>query len=238
MSSNYVFDPHPVPAVPVHGSQQLYPVRRIFCVGRNYAAHAREMGGNPDREPPFFFAKNPVHLAVVHPDGSTRIPYPPGTSDLHHEVELVVAIGQPAFRITPEQAVACIWGHACGIDLTRRDLQAQAKDKRQPWTFAKNFEHAAVIGPLVPVADTGPLTRGAIRLSVNDQPRQHGDLSDMIWSLPEVISRLSHFYQLQPGDLIYTGTPEGVGPLQPGDWVSVWIDKLPHLELHLADKLV
>ena len=228
--SDYVFAPPAQASVAVQGSRQRYPVGRIFCVGRNYAAHAREMGGNPEREPPFFFNKAPVHLVA---SGAT-VPYPPGTRDYHHEVELVVAIGQAAFRANPEQGQACVWGYACGLDMTRRDLQGEAKKAGRPWSFGKDFEHAAVIGELVPASQTGALTRGRIELAVNGQTRQQGDLADLIWSVPEVIANLSQYYHLRPGDLIYTGTPEGVGAVQPGDVLAGHIDGVGEIQLAIG----
>ena len=228
--SEFVFAPAPQANVAVRGSGQRYAVHRIFCVGRNYAAHAREMGGDPTREPPFFFNKAPAHLVA---SGAT-VAYPPGTKDYHHEMELVVAIGAPAFRITPEQAAACVWGYACGLDMTRRDLQGEAKKTGRPWSFGKDFENAAVIGELVPAAEVGALTRGRIELAVNGQTRQQGDLSDLIWSVPEVIANLSQYYHLRPGDLIYTGTPEGVGAVQPGDVLAGHIDGVGEIQLAIG----
>ena len=218
--TDFVFPPLPQASAAVRGSAQRYAVDRIFCVGRNYAAHAREMGGDPTREPPFFFNKTPAHLVA----SGAVLPYPPGTADYHHEVELVVAIGQPAFRVLPGQAEACVWAYACGLDMTRRDLQADAKKAGRPWAFGKDFEGAAVLGALVPASQIGHPARGAIELAVNGQRRQHGDLADLIWRVPEVVANLSQYYHLQPGDLIYTGTPEGVGPVQPGDRLEGRID--------------
>ena len=228
--SDFVFAPPAQASVAVRDSRQRYAVGRIFCVGRNYAAHAREMGGNPEREPPFFFNKAPAHLLA---SGAT-VPYPPGTRDYHHEMELVVAIGQPAFRIAPEQGQACVWGYACGLDMTRRDLQGEAKKTGRPWSFGKDFENAAVIGELVPAAEVGALTRGRIELAVNGQTRQQGDLSDLIWSVPEVIANLSQYYHLRPGDLIYTGTPEGVGAVRPGDVLAGHIDGVGEIQLAIG----
>ncbi len=228
--TDFVFPPIPQASVAVRGSRQRYAVGRIFCVGRNYAAHAREMGGNPDREPPFFFNKAPAHLLA---SGAT-VPYPPGTRDYHHEMELVVAIGQPAFRIAPEQGQACVWGYACGLDMTRRDLQGEAKKAGRPWSSGKDFENDAVIGELVPASQTGALARGRIELAVNGQTRQQGDLADLIWSVPEVVANLSQYYHLQPGDLIYTGTPEGVGAVQPGDVLAGRIEGVGEIQLTIG----
>ena len=211
--TQYVFQPAPQAAVPVRGSSQLYAVTRIFCVGRNYAAHAREMGADPDREPPFYFNKTPSDLVAT---GST-IPYPLGTKDYHYEMELVIAIGKPAFRVKPEAALDCVWGYACGLDMTRRDLQNTAKKMGRPWDFGKDFENAAVITPLVPASEIGHPASGRIELAVNGQTKQDSDIKELIWSVPEIVANLSEYYHLQPGDLIYTGTPEGVGAVQPGD---------------------
>jgi len=214
--TQYVFQPAPQAAVPVRGSSQLYPVTRIFCVGRNYAAHAREMGADPDREPPFYFNKTPSDLVAT---GST-IPYPLGTKDYHYEMELVIAIGKPAFRVKPEAALDCVWGYACGLDMTRRDLQNTAKKMGRPWDFGKDFENAAVITPLVPASEIGHPASGRIELAVNGQTKQDSDIKELIWSVPEIVANLSEYYHLQPGDLIYTGTPEGVGAVQPGDRIT------------------
>ncbi|MFC2590154.1 MAG: fumarylacetoacetate hydrolase family protein [Ottowia sp.] len=226
----YVFPPPARPAVAVRGASSLYAVSRIFCVGRNYAGHAREMGSDPAREPPFYFCKSPAALA---PSGAA-VPYPPGTDELHHEVELVVAIGRSALRIAPEQALDCVWGYACGLDMTRRDLQAAAKAKGRPWSLAKDFENAAVISPLAPASAIGHPQAGRIHLSVNGQLRQQGDLAEMIWSVPEVIANLSQYYRLQPGDLIYTGTPEGVGEVRAGDALAGGIEGVGEVALTIA----
>jgi len=230
MSTEYVFPPEPQPSVPVRGSRQRYAVSRIFCVGRNYAAHAREMGGDPDREPPFYFTK-PANALV--PSGST-IPYPPGTKNYHYEMELVVAIGAPVFKVTPEAAKAAVWGYAAGLDMTRRDLQNEAKKTGRPWDTGKGFENAAVITELVRASEAGPLEKGAITLAVNGEEKQRGDLSDLIWSVAEVVANLSQFYHLKAGDLIYTGTPEGVGPVVPGDVITGQIEGLAELSLTIG----
>lgn len=198
--------------MPVRGTAARYAVNRIFCVGRNYAEHAKEMG-NDTREPPFYFSKPAVALT---PSGAT-VPYACATQDLHHEVELVIALGLPVFRVTPEAARAAIWGYGVGLDMTRRDLQGQAKKMGRPWDTGKGFDHSAILGELVRVADCGYLTRGAITLDVNGQQRQQGDLADMIWNPAEIVANLSQLYHLKAGDLIYTGTPAGVGPVVAGD---------------------
>ena len=228
--SLYVFPPEAQPSVAVRGSEARYAVSRIFCVGRNYAAHAREMGSDPDREPPFFFSK-PANALV--PSGST-VPYPPGTKNYHYEMELVVAIGAPMFRVTPEVAQAGTWAFAAGLDMTRRDLQADAKAHGRPWDTAKGFEQSAVITPLVRASETGLLKHGAITLAVNGVQKQRGDLADMIWSVPELIANLSQLYHLHPGDLIYTGTPDGVGAVQPGDVITGEIEGLDRLQLTIG----
>ncbi|WIT13554.1 fumarylacetoacetate hydrolase family protein [Paucibacter sediminis] len=229
--SDYIFPPAPQPSVAVHGSEARYAVARIFCVGRNYAAHAREMGGNPDREPPFYFTK-PASALVA--SGAT-IAYPPGTKNYHYEMELVIAIGAPVFKVTPEVARAAVWGYAAGLDMTRRDLQAEAKAAGRPWDTAKGFEQSAVITPLTRASRLGELKSGAITLAVNGTEKQRGDLADMIWSVPEIVANLSQYYHLQPGDLIYTGTPEGVGAVKPGDVISGEIAGLDRLSLTIAD---
>lgn len=228
--STYIFPPAPQAAVAVRGSSDRYAVSRIFCVGRNYAAHAREMGSDPDREPPFYFTKPASALA---PSGGT-IPYAPGTSNLHYEMELVIAIGQPVFKATPEQAADAVWGYAAGLDMTRRDLQNEAKAIGRPWDLGKGFEHSAVITPLVPRSEIGTLEKGAITLSVNGTEKQRGDLSDMIWSVPELVANLSQYYHLQTGDLIYTGTPEGVGAVKPGDEITGVIEGFGELKITIG----
>ena len=211
--SNFVFPPVETPSAAVRGTDARYAVRRIFCVGRNYADHAREMGGDPTREAPFYFTKPATALT---PSGAT-VPYPTETKNYHYEMELVLAIGAPVFKVTPEAAVAAIWGYAAGLDMTRRDLQAAAKAAGKPWDTSKGFDQSASLGDIVRVSDIGRLARGAITLSVNGTEKQHGDLADMIWSPAEIVSNLSHLYRLHPGDLIYTGTPAGVGAVVPGD---------------------
>ncbi|MCR6632471.1 MAG: fumarylacetoacetate hydrolase family protein [Magnetospirillum sp.] len=219
----------PQPAVPVVGEDALYPVRRVFCVGRNYAAHAREMGSDPSREPPFYFAKSPDSLVP----GGGAIPYPPATANLHHEVELVVALGAAVFRATPEQASKAVFGHAIGLDMTRRDLQFAARDKGRPWDLGKSFEFSAPITPIRRGA--APILAGAITLEVNGEIRQRGDVADMIWSVPEVIAHLSQYYHLGLGDLIYTGTPDGVSAVRPGDRLVGRIDGLGELAVAIAE---
>jgi fumarylpyruvate hydrolase len=218
--------PAPVtPSLPVAGEAGRFPVRRIFCVGRNYAAHAREMGSDPTREPPFFFSKPADALA----ESGETIPYPPATRELHHEVELVVAIGRGGRAIPVPQAREHIYGYGVGIDLTRRDLQSDAKRAGKPWDMAKGFDHSAPCSAIQPAARIGHPERGAIWLQVNGTQRQQGDLGDLIWSVPEVIAHLSGLVALAPGDLIYTGTPEGVGPVGPGDRLEGHVDGVGQL---------
>jgi len=222
----YVLPPMERPSLSVVGTDARFALRRVFCVGRNYAAHAREMGKDPDREPPFFFMK-PADAVVG--DGVT-VPYPPDTSNLQHEAELVVAIGTGGRTIAQDDARSHIWGYAIGNDLTRRDLQGLAKEMGRPWDLGKGFDNSAVVGPVHPVSAVGHLTSGAITCTVNDTLRQSGDLADMIWDVPEVISILSRSVTLRPGDLIMTGTPAGVGRLVPGDRCGVEIAGLGRLE--------
>ena len=223
--TDYVLPPAVVSSLPVAGSQARFPVRRIFCVGRNYADHAREMGHDPDREPPFFFDK-PADALVV---GDADIPYPTLTERLEHEAELVVALGKGGRDVQPADALDLVWGYGIGNDLTRRDIQAEAKKLGRPWTMAKGFDGSAVCGPIHPVARIGHPEKGEIVLSVNGTVRQAGDLSQMIWSVSDVIAALSRFVELRPGDLIYSGTPAGVGRLEAGDVVEISIEGLGRL---------
>jgi len=232
----YVLDAPAQPALPVRGGTALYPVRRIFCVGRNYAAHAREMGvsvatlGDKPAGGPMYFTKSCHALAQ---SGET-LPYPPGTRNYHYEVELVIALGSPAFRVSPEAAASAIYGYAVGFDMTRRDLQNAAKDKGHPWDLGKDCEGGAVVSEIVPFAERGLLERGDIHLTRNGELKQQGNLADMIWSLPEVIAHLSQYYHLLPGDLIFTGTPEGVGPVVAGDTIVGTVDGVGSVTLHLG----
>ena len=212
----YAFTPPSTPSVAVAASAARFPVHRIYCVGRNYADHAREMGVNPEREEPFFFAK-PADAVVA--DGAA-VPYPPATRNFHHEIELVVALGRPGANIEPAAALEHVYGYAVGIDLTRRDLQLGARDKGRPWDAGKGFDDSAPLSAIRRVSEIGHPARGAITLAVNGETKQRADLSDLIWSVPEVIAHLSRLFTLKPGDLIFTGTPAGVGPLVPGDKVT------------------
>jgi fumarylpyruvate hydrolase len=208
----YVIPPPPIASLPVAGSDERFPVHRIYCVGRNYAAHAVEMGHDPDKEPPFFFQKNPDNLVT---DG--RLPYPPRTQDLHHEIELVVALKEGGRDIPVERALDCVFGYAVGLDMTRRDLQEGMKKLGRPWEIGKAFEASAPCSPLIPTARIGHPDAGAIWLEVNGERRQAGDLNQMIWKVPEMIAFLSELFTLAPGDLIMSGTPAGVGAVRPGD---------------------
>ena len=228
--TGFVITPPAVPALAVDGSDQAFPLRRVFCVGRNYAAHAREMGSDPDREPPFFFTK-PADAVV--PAGAP-LPYPPATRELHHEVELVVALGAGGADIDPAGALDLVWGYGVGLDLTRRDLQAIAKKDGRPWDMAKGFDASAPCSPLLPVARTGHPQQGRIWLEVNGDIRQEGNLDEMIWPVADVIAALSRLVTLAPGDLIFTGTPSGVGALQPGDRVRGGVDGVTTFELTVA----
>ena len=220
------------PCVPVLGETVFFPVRRIYCVGRNYAAHAREMGADPNREPPFFFCK-PADSIVPVADGATGdVRYPPQTSNLHHEVELVVAIGNGGADIPVEVAARHVFGYATGLDLTRRDLQNALKSKGHPWEMGKAFDQSAPISPIV--RSSAVLASGAIWLDVNGERKQTGDLADMIWSIAETIATLSRFVELAPGDLIFTGTPEGVGPLQRGDLLSATVSGVTTLNCRIV----
>lgn len=226
----HIFPPPTQPSLAIAGQSLRFPVRRIYCVGRNYAEHAREMGHDPDKAPPFFFDK-PADCVV--PDGA-EIPFPVATENLHHEAELVVAIGREAEKVDADQALDCVWGYAAGNDLTRRDLQAEAKSLRRPWDLAKGFDHSAPIGALHPVADVGHVSRGAITLAVDGEMRQSADLSEMIWPVPDIIASLSGFVCLQPGDLIMTGTPAGVGRLERGETCRVEIEGLSPLTTRIV----
>lgn len=230
---DFCFAPQPQPSVAIAGSNERFPVRRIFCVGRNYAAHAREMGKDPDREPPFFFMK-PADAVI---DDCGPVPYPPLTKNLHHEIELVVAIGKPGEDIPAEKALEHVWGYGVGVDLTRRDLQDEAKKHSRPWDWSKGFDNSAVCAALQPTSKTGHPAAGRIWLSVNDKARQEGDLKDLIWPVPDVIAFASQSMALQQGDLIFTGTPAGVGAVEPGDKVTGGIDGLGQIDFSVSGRL-
>jgi fumarylpyruvate hydrolase len=228
--SEFVIAPVEIPSLAVDGTTSRFPIRRVFCVGRNYSEHAREMGHDPDREPPFFFMK-PAD-AVVAAEGS--IAYPPLTQDLHHEVELVVAIGKGGVDIAPQDALDHVWGYAVGLDLTRRDLQGVAKKAGRPWEWGKAFDQSAPATPLVPVSRIGHPDKGLIWLDVNGAERQRGDLEDQIWSVKDVIAYISQSVALKAGDLIYTGTPAGVAALQPGDVLTGGVEGIGQFSLTIA----
>ena len=225
-----LFEIPAIPVVPVRGETAGYPVHRVFGVGRNYAEHAAEMGYEVDREAPFYFTK-PASAIVA---SGSAIPYPPGTSNFHYEMELVVAIGAPAFRVGVEEAANAIFGYAAGLDLTRRDLQLAERAKQRPWSLGKAFENSAPIAEIVRAAEFADIGPQRIRLTVNGETRQDAHLSDLVWSVPELISHLSRFYHLVPGDLIFTGTPAGVGPLSPGDRVRGEIDGLKPVDITIG----
>ena len=228
---DYVLAAPPLPSVAVFGTAARFPVRRIFCVGRNYAAHAREMGSDPAREAPFFFCKPADAVA----DTGTAIPYPPQTKNLHHEIELVVAIGKAGADIAEEQALDYVFGYGAGIDLTRRDLQNAAKDSGRPWDWGKGFDHSAPVAPLRRVTDVGHPAHARIWLAVNGDLRQESNIADMIWPVAAIIAAASRSIELRPGDLIMTGTPEGVGPILPGDVVTGGIEGLPDIEIVVSE---
>ena len=227
---NYVFEMREIPAVAVAGTEDSFPVHRIYCVGQNYAKHAREMGANPEREAPFFFSKP---ADAVCPEGA-RLPYPLATEDFHHEIELVVAIGKKGTHISASEALDYVFGYAVGFDLTRRDLQGEAKKKGRPWATAKGFDNSAPCSAVHSVGEVGHLERGKITLSVNGELRQQGDISEMICSVPEIISSLSSFFEICPGDLIFTGTPSGVGPLKRGDSLEGEVENLDRLHITIV----
>lgn len=225
-----LFPAVPVPSLAIRGTHARFPVNRIFCVGRNYAEHAKEMGVEVDREAPFYFLKHAG--AIVH-SGAT-VAYPPGTDNYHYEMEFVVAIGAPAFRISVERAMDAVLGYASGLDMTRRDLQLAARAKQRPWDLGKDFEDSAVVTDIVPKDAFGAVGPQRISLSVGGAVKQDARLSDLVWSVEELVSHLSHYYHLAPGDLIYTGTPAGVGPVVAGDHITGTIDGLPSVTLSIA----
>lgn len=214
-----------------------FPVSRVFCVGRNYAAHAREMGKDPDRDPPFYFTKWPETVRNSAPADDLEIPYPPETCNFHHEAELVVAIGTAGFRVPQADALDHVCGYAVGLDMTRRDLQLEAREKGRPWDTGKNFADSCPTGRLHLVKGAGHITNARIHLTVNGETRQDADISDLIWSVPEIISDLSKYYALRQGDLIYTGTPAGVGPVTSGDEITCTIAGLPDLKVRIGAPL-
>jgi len=232
---SFVVNPPSVVGLPIAGSSDQFPVRRVYCVGRNYAAHAREMGFDPDREPPFFFCKpnDDASIVPVAAGKSVAIPYPPLTSNYHYEAELVVLIGKGGRNITVGDAAKHIYGYAVGLDMTRRDLQMKMREQGRPWEIGKAFDFSAPVGVVRTKADAGEITSGAITLEVDGEVRQKSDLTHLIWSVNEVIANLSTLFALQPGDLIFTGTPEGVGQVKPGQTMKVHIDGLESIEVRV-----
>ncbi len=228
--SEFVFAPPPQPAVAVRGTSALFPARRVYCVGRNYAAHAVEMGHDPNREPPFFFMKTPDALL---PDGGA-FPYPTETSDVHHEIEMVVALSGGGRNVAEEDALSLVFGYAVGIDFTRRDLQAEAKKLQRPWEVGKAFDAAAPCGTIARASEIGHPVKGAVTLDVNGARRQEGNLDQLIWTVPEMISILSRLFELQPGDLIFSGTPAGVGPVVRGDRLEGAVEGVGSLVITVA----
>lgn len=228
---NELLFPLTIPSpLPIKGISQTFPVNRVFCIGRNYADHAAEMGVSVDKQAPFYFLKSAVHVM----GNKQTIPFALKTNNLHHEVELVVCLDKPAFELSEQEASQCIYGYAVGVDLTRRDLQAQAKEKSLPWDAAKDFEQSAVVGMITPASEVGNIANASILLTVNGEKRQEGNTAEMIWSVAELIAYLSGFYHLQAGDIIFTGTPKGVGALQKGDVLLGRIEGLEDLSLRLA----
>jgi fumarylpyruvate hydrolase len=227
---SYIFMPPAVTALPIRGTDALFPVRRVYCVGRNYAEHAIEMGHDPNKEPPFFFQKNPDNIVP----GGGNFPYPSATSDVHHEIELIVALAKGGENIPVGNALGHVFGYAVGLDMTRRDLQGEAKKMGRPWEVGKAFEFSAPCGDLVPADTIGHPSAGAIWLKVNGEMKQQGDLNQMIWKVPEAISYLSGLFRLAPGDLIMTGTPAGVGEVKRGDELNGHIDGVGDLRVRVV----
>lgn len=225
----YAIAPAAIPVLPIAGSEQVFPVHRVYCVGRNYAAHSIEMGGDPNREAPFFFQKNPDNL-----DAGGSFPYPSASSDVHHEIEMLVALKSGGVDIPVAAALDCVYGYGVALDMTRRDLQAQAKELSRPWETAKAFDHSAPCTAIVPADRIGHLAQGAIWLDVNGKRRQTGDLSQMIWKVPEMISYLSGLFRLKAGDVLLSGTPAGVGAIQRGDLMHGHIDGIGDLEVRVV----
>jgi fumarylpyruvate hydrolase len=225
-----VIPPPPLACLPVRGTSAVFPVHRIYCVGRNYAAHAIEMGHDPTREDPFFFQKNPDNLVIQGGD----FPYPDKSSDVHHEIEMVVALARGGTNIPVENALDCVYGYAVGLDMTRRDLQAECKKAGRPWEIGKAFEHSAPCGELVPAAEIGHPSEGAIWLKVGGEVRQKGNLNQLIWKVPEMIAFLSGLFELKPGDLIMSGTPSGVGKVERGDVLEGHIDRVGDLQVKVV----
>jgi 2-keto-4-pentenoate hydratase/2-oxohepta-3-ene-1,7-dioic acid hydratase in catechol pathway len=221
-------------SIPIVGSDEVFPVRRIYCIGRNYAAHSREMGSDPNREPPFFFQKPTDAIQHVPPGTVAPHPYPTLTKNYHYEAELVAVLGKGGRNIPAAQALDHVYGYTLGLDMTRRDLQRAMGDEKKPWEIGKSFDHSAVLGAVHRVGQVSHFTKGAIWLKVNGQTKQNADLSQMIWSVAEQISKLSEANELFPGDIIYSGTPENVGPVVRGDVIEMHIDGLPNLSVRIV----
>jgi fumarylpyruvate hydrolase len=232
---SFVFETIKTATLPIQGSEQQFPVRRVYCVGRNYAAHAREMGFDPDREPPFFFCKPNDEQSIVAVPAHTAvsIPYPSQTSNYHYEIELVVAIAKDGKDIAVEDAAEYIFGYAVGLDMTRRDLQMAMREKGRPWEIGKAFDFSAPIGPIHPISSTGEINQANILLTVNGEEKQHSNVSHLIWSVAETIANLSSLFELKAGDLIFTGTPEGVGAVVKGDVMQAEIDGLTGITVNV-----
>jgi fumarylpyruvate hydrolase len=228
--TKYLFTPPAISSMAIRGSDENFPIRRIFCIGRNYEDHAREMGLAIERDAPFFFTK----AAINHVPSGATIPYPPGTTDYQHEMELVLGIGKAGFRITEDESLSHVFGYACGLDMTRRDLQRQAREKNFPWDLSKDFENSAVLSEMVPAALIGHPNKGRIELKVNGIVKQSADLSLLIHPIPSIIAHLSGFYHLQPGDLIFTGTPAGVSPVVAGDRIEGTIEGVGKIALKIG----
>ncbi len=233
MTKQYIFQPAEPSAIPIKGSTLLFPIHRIFCVGRNYMAHAKEMGTTVDKtqQEPFYFLKHPS--SYVPSDAEMH--YPTRTENLHYEMEFVVAIGKSGANISQQNAVNHIFGYACGLDMTRRDLQAKAKDNRHPWDIAKDFENSAIISEIIPIAQSGEITEGKIELAVNGNVHQSSNVNNMIWNVNEIIEHLSTLYMLEPGDIIMTGTPEGVGAVVAGDTITGFVNGVGELSLKIIN---
>jgi fumarylpyruvate hydrolase len=231
---SFVITPAAQAALPVAGSSELFPVRRVYCVGRNYAAHAREMGFDPTREPPFFFCKPADAVVPVAKGETVVVQYPPMTSEYHHEIEMVVAIGKGGRDIKLENANDHVWGYAIGLDMTRRDLQLALRDKGRPWELGKAFDQSAPIGELVPASKVGHIAKGELHLTVDGKTTQKSDITHLIWSVPEMIANLSIYFELQPGDLIMTGTPEGVGAVKRGQTMVASLEGVGEIRVKVA----
>ncbi|WP_168795927.1 fumarylacetoacetate hydrolase family protein [Paraburkholderia aromaticivorans] len=230
----FVFPPEATVAIPVVGSDARFAVRRVYCVGRNYAAHAREMGFDPDREPPFFFCKPTDSVVPVGYGEALELGYPSQTTNYHYEAELVAVIGKGGSDIPLEGALEHVWGYAVGLDMTRRDLQMKMREMGRPWEIGKAFDRSAPIGPIHKASDVGHFESGDLWLTVNGETKQQSNVSHLIWSVAETVADLSKFFQLEPGDLIYTGTPEGVGAVKKGDAVKVGVERLGELQVNIV----